>query len=226
MRPDSQLQIETDINPVIYVRWITDLLRLFYSPVSDTNDRNFFRMLSLDPSKRPVIPLQDFVQRINDWHDGDAQSYRKKHVTSPFIIAALLIVRYFQMTGRKVDDFELQYPHKLIVAAFLIGAKITYDRVFTQTYYAQVFGVTVEELNFLELQLLLGLQFNVKCSAGDFRDSNQGYQYCKAAPIPDQKLGLSSSRLYRTSSIRTCSMQSSDAEPEGGLSAKVRELHS
>eukprot|EP00756_Hemistasia_phaeocysticola_P031354 Hpha_TRINITY_DN16348_c0_g1::TRINITY_DN16348_c0_g1_i3::g.59308::m.59308 len=107
----------------------------------------------------PVIDLRAYVQRL-----------KKYFYCSPecFLVAYVLI-------DRLVDKFRDRFRiasysmHRMLLTALMTAAKMRDDKFYTNRYYAQVGGISVTELNFLECYFLNMLDWNIHVSLEHYR---------------------------------------------------------
>ncbi|CAO3703298.1 unnamed protein product [Rhizopus stolonifer] len=65
-----------------------------------------------------------------------------------------------------IDSFNI---HRLIISGIMVSSKFFSDVFFTNTRYAKVGGLPVEELNLLELEFLKMNQFNIHVSVEELQ---------------------------------------------------------
>lgn len=51
--------------------------------------------------------------------------------------------------------------HRIVAAALLVAAKICTDKFYTNAHFAKVAGTSVKDLNRLELEIIVGLRFEL-----------------------------------------------------------------
>jgi len=103
-----------------------------------------FRALHL-----PKITISEYVKRISLNFDCSEEC---------FIIAMIYIER---LTGRNknffINDFNV---HRLILTSVMIATKYYDDQHFDNSYYCRVGGLSLKEINELERELLVMINFN------------------------------------------------------------------
>eukprot|EP00756_Hemistasia_phaeocysticola_P031358 Hpha_TRINITY_DN16348_c0_g1::TRINITY_DN16348_c0_g1_i7::g.59314::m.59314 len=107
----------------------------------------------------PKIDLRAYVQRL-----------KKYFMCSPecFLIAFVLIDRLVW----KFRNFRVACSysiHRMLLTAAVIAVKMRDDKFYTNRYYAQCGGVSVEELNYLECYFLKILDWNIHVSLEHYR---------------------------------------------------------
>eukprot|EP01064_Diplonema_japonicum_P026011 TRINITY_DN37431_c0_g1_i1.p1 TRINITY_DN37431_c0_g1~~TRINITY_DN37431_c0_g1_i1.p1 ORF type:complete len:177 (+),score=36.66 TRINITY_DN37431_c0_g1_i1:56-532(+) len=78
--------------------------------------------------------------------------------------AALLLVE--RLPQKVVSDFTV---HRLLLTAYLIGMKLTSDKIITNKVIALYGGVTMKELNTLERLFLVAIDFKVNITRSQYR---------------------------------------------------------
>ena len=73
-------------------------------------------------------------------------------------------LKVYDDTNLVVNSFNI---HRLIITSFTIAVKFLSDTFYTNSHFAKVGGIHVQELNRLELELLLLLDFNLIISPLD-----------------------------------------------------------
>eukprot|EP00298_Acanthocystis_sp_HF-20_P002774 c13159_g1_i1.p1 GENE.c13159_g1_i1~~c13159_g1_i1.p1 ORF type:complete len:240 (+),score=88.34 c13159_g1_i1:232-951(+) len=91
---------------------------------------------------------------------GDRLGLYMKCDSSSFVIAASLVETLYEINP---DYFCPLSAHKIACTASLLAVKSNQDILFTNSHYAEIFGVTLRELNDLEsfFWRLLGFQIRV-----------------------------------------------------------------
>eukprot|EP00299_Pterocystis_sp_00344_P000756 c10337_g1_i1.p1 GENE.c10337_g1_i1~~c10337_g1_i1.p1 ORF type:complete len:186 (+),score=23.07 c10337_g1_i1:116-673(+) len=89
---------------------------------------------------------------------------------SCFVVAWAYLTR---IRNTNPELFHTSNLHKLMLASLTIAAKYCDDITCTQKYYAQCGGVTVAELNCLEMELLKLIDFRAHVNETEFRQSNK-----------------------------------------------------
>lgn len=99
----------------------------------------------------PTISLPDYLQRIVKYADPGVEA----------LLAAKVLIDRLHLT-HNVFHLTSRTVHRILVAAILLGAKLTRDRYFTNAHFARVVGVSVEELSSLEMCLFSRLDFRLR----------------------------------------------------------------
>ena len=82
------------------------------------------------------------------------------------IIAACLIDRLLERTGLRLSLYNM---HRVVLAALVVTDKSLSDTPFSNTAYASVGGVTLQELNRLERAFLSHIEFDVHVTTATYR---------------------------------------------------------
>eukprot|EP00298_Acanthocystis_sp_HF-20_P004300 c14638_g1_i1.p1 GENE.c14638_g1_i1~~c14638_g1_i1.p1 ORF type:complete len:269 (+),score=129.98 c14638_g1_i1:56-862(+) len=106
--------------------------------------------------KPASLPLLDFVRRIGAHMHASDQAY---------IVGSTYLVR---LQKSHPNIFGQQSAHKISMAVIVVAAKWTDDAFYANSYYAQVGGISLREMNRLELEVLRLLDFNVFVTTTQF----------------------------------------------------------
>eukprot|EP00331_Platyophrya_macrostoma_P013689 CAMPEP_0176415886 /NCGR_PEP_ID=MMETSP0127-20121128/6047_1 /TAXON_ID=938130 /ORGANISM="Platyophrya macrostoma, Strain WH" /LENGTH=316 /DNA_ID=CAMNT_0017795915 /DNA_START=54 /DNA_END=1004 /DNA_ORIENTATION=- len=133
--------------------------------------------------REPAVSLKKYVERLVHY----------MRCTPECFIVALAYIRRVVDAGFPI---HLRSVHRLILTATVVAAKTRDDHYYSMTYYAQVGGVVVSDLNTMELRFLLDvIDFKADVSLEEYR-----YICC------DMNLALQSWR-------RRCQIQQLQATP-------------
>ncbi|QHN85176.1 Cyclin [Arachis hypogaea] len=100
-------------------------------------------------SKAPKLSITRYMERILKY---------ARCSSSCFVIAQIYIDRYFSKNGGYLTSFN---AHRLLVTSLLVAVKFVDDRYFSNAYYAQVGGISTQEMNRMELEFLFSLEFRL-----------------------------------------------------------------
>eukprot|EP00756_Hemistasia_phaeocysticola_P024719 Hpha_TRINITY_DN15964_c1_g3::TRINITY_DN15964_c1_g3_i1::g.73474::m.73474 len=124
-----------------------------------------------DARTQPGIPLYDYLRR---W-------VRHTRCEASCVVAAVMLVdRVCMLSGFPVTALNV---HRLLLAALTVSNKYCLDIPFLNSHYARVGGVSVEELNALERQLLQLLEFDVHLEKEEFQCYVQMFRNNREWPI-------------------------------------------
>ena len=104
----------------------------------------------------PKISIFDYIKRINKYTFIEINT----------MILSLIYIDRICL----VENFELNYYniHKIIFASILIAIKFNEDDIYSNNYFSQVAGVSLKELNLMEKQILVLLEFKLYVDDNDF----------------------------------------------------------
>ncbi|MBA0861164.1 hypothetical protein Goshw_025171 [Gossypium schwendimanii] len=183
-------------NPNVMPNLITFLSSLLQK-VAESNDANrrfkaqkvsVFHGLS-----RPTISIQNYLYRI--------YKYAK---CSPccFIVAYVYLDRFAQrQPSLPINSFNV---HRLLITSVMVAAKFMDDMYYNNAYYAKVGGISTTEMNFLEVDFLFGLGFQLNVTPNTF---NTYYSYLKRETMLQQcppSIVESSLSLGRSLNLHLC----------------------
>lgn len=114
-----------------------------YPIIIKEQKRNIFSL-----QLKPKISISNFLKRIID--------HSKIEIST--LIIGLIYLNKILEKGLFLTDFNV---HKLLSISILIAIKYNEDIISFNYYYAQVFGLTLKDVNFLELSFLKKLDFNL-----------------------------------------------------------------
>ena len=97
----------------------------------------------------PKISIEDYIKRI---------CYSTKMNVSTLILAIIYIDRFCETNGYVLS---LNNIHRILLAACLLSIKFNEDVNLGTQYYADVFGVPINDLNNLECYLYVKLKFSL-----------------------------------------------------------------
>ncbi|KAL1350630.1 hypothetical protein HN51_014666 [Arachis hypogaea] len=100
-------------------------------------------------SKAPKLSITRYMERIVKY---------ARCSSSCFVIAQIYIDRYFSKNGGYLTSFN---AHRLLITSLLVAVKFLDDRYFSNAYYAQVGGISTQEMNRMELEFLFSLEFRL-----------------------------------------------------------------
>eukprot|EP00756_Hemistasia_phaeocysticola_P024718 Hpha_TRINITY_DN15964_c1_g2::TRINITY_DN15964_c1_g2_i3::g.73501::m.73501 len=124
-----------------------------------------------DARRLPTIPLYDYLRR---W-------VRHTRCDVSCVVAAVMLIdRVCMLSGYPVTALNV---HRLLLAALTVSNKYCLDIPFLNSHYARVGGVSVEELNALERQLLQLLEFDVHLEKEEFKCYVQMFRNHREWPI-------------------------------------------
>jgi len=115
--------------------------------------------------KIPSISIENFLKRIIKYTNLE---------NSTLILSLIYIDRYCEITKKKLNK---QNIHRLLFLGVVLAIKFNEDDYYGNAFYAKVGGIVLEELNFLELGFIKGIEYTLFVSEGVY-DKYESY-LCK-----------------------------------------------
>eukprot|EP00298_Acanthocystis_sp_HF-20_P009578 c18389_g1_i3.p1 GENE.c18389_g1_i3~~c18389_g1_i3.p1 ORF type:complete len:147 (+),score=20.65 c18389_g1_i3:80-520(+) len=107
--------------------------------------------------KPPAIAVQPYLERILKYVNCSHESY---------VFALVYMDRIIQ---RNPDFFICSLNiHRVLITSVMIAAKFYDDVYYNNSFYARVGGVSVKELNNLEVEFLFMINFSLYISAEEY----------------------------------------------------------
>jgi len=107
--------------------------------------------------RTPSISIRQYVERIVTYAPCTVEC---------FVVSLVYLNRILQNQGTLF--INARTIHRLLITSVLLAAKYCDDIYFNNKYYARVGGISCGEMNALELEFLLHLQFDCNVSAEEF----------------------------------------------------------
>nr|XP_043610485.1 cyclin-U4-1-like [Erigeron canadensis] len=106
---------------------------------------------------RPTISIQSYLERIFKYANCSPSCY---------VVAYVYLDRFTQQQPAvSINSFNV---HRLLITSVMIAAKFMDDMYYNNAYYAKVGGITTKEINFLEVDFLFGLGFQLNVNPTTF----------------------------------------------------------
>ena len=143
------IQDEEEITKINTVELISDLLKNICEENKKKKIQKSFLIKSFINKNIPSISIKDYLIRLTNY---------SKINESTIIIVLIYIDRI-----TKLNHFLLTYNniHKLILAAFILAIKYNEDIYYSMSIYSKIGGVTLSELNKLELEFIKLIGFDL-----------------------------------------------------------------
>eukprot|EP00357_Protocruzia_adherens_P024892 CAMPEP_0115015722 /NCGR_PEP_ID=MMETSP0216-20121206/26955_1 /TAXON_ID=223996 /ORGANISM="Protocruzia adherens, Strain Boccale" /LENGTH=191 /DNA_ID=CAMNT_0002385931 /DNA_START=165 /DNA_END=740 /DNA_ORIENTATION=+ len=107
-------------------------------------------MASFSATKVPSMPLEEYMNRILHYADCSSVCY---------VVALIYIDRVIRNTpGMQLTAFNV---HRLVLISIMLAAKFVDDYHYDNYQYSKVGGISLQELNSLEVLFLGALQFDL-----------------------------------------------------------------
>ncbi|XP_010506407.1 PREDICTED: cyclin-U4-1-like [Camelina sativa] len=106
---------------------------------------------------RPTITIQSYLERIFKYANCSP---------SCFVVAYVYLDRFtHRQPSLPINSFNV---HRLLITSVMVAAKFLDDLYYNNAYYAKVGGISTKEMNFLELDFLFGLGFELNVTPNTF----------------------------------------------------------
>ncbi|KAL9258962.1 Cyclin-U4-1-like protein [Drosera capensis] len=133
--------------------------------VTDSNDAhhrsNLQHVSVFDGLSCPAISIHSYLERIFQYANCSS---------SCFVVAYVYLDRFVQRQSTvAIDSWNV---HRLVITSVLVAAKFMDDVYYNNAYYAKIGGISTAEMNFLEVDFLFGLRFQLNVTPNTF------YTYC------------------------------------------------
>jgi hypothetical protein len=128
------------------------------------------RFVALD---RPTVSIQSYIARVAQYSRNNAQA---------FILALIYIDRLIQRNPTFL--ITSLNAHRLFLTAIMTAAKFSNDFYFKNSFYAKVGGVSLEEMNSLELEFLFRIHFDLFVPESTFMQYRQNLSVFHAESSP------------------------------------------
>ena len=121
--------------------------------IIDTKQRSPF---DFEDDQRPTIGLRAYIERFvnGPWCSDEAMS-----------ITLLIIDR---IVSKSQIVMTMNNVFLLFATSFMISSKVHDDKFYTNKWFAYVSGVSIREINSLELAALISIDFDVSVSQPDW----------------------------------------------------------
>eukprot|EP00451_Oxyrrhis_marina_P014730 CAMPEP_0204312076 /NCGR_PEP_ID=MMETSP0469-20131031/2751_1 /ASSEMBLY_ACC=CAM_ASM_000384 /TAXON_ID=2969 /ORGANISM="Oxyrrhis marina" /LENGTH=199 /DNA_ID=CAMNT_0051292147 /DNA_START=41 /DNA_END=640 /DNA_ORIENTATION=- len=104
-----------------------------------------------------AMSIEDYVMRIGEYCNATAGAYT---------MALLYLRRFCSVTSAPLTERNV---HRLFAVCLLVGFKFVDDDTCTNEFFAHVAGMSVKELNQLEKQFMLVLDWHVTATEMEFK---------------------------------------------------------
>ncbi|KAI3410244.1 Cyclin [Psidium guajava] len=106
---------------------------------------------------RPAISIRSYLERILKYANCSP---------SCFVVAFVYLERFAQQQpALPINSLNV---HRLLITSVMVAAKFLDDIYYNNAYYAKVGGISTVEMNFLEVDFLFGLGFNLNVTPTAF----------------------------------------------------------
>ena len=112
--------------------------------------------MSFNTNNIPNITIQKYLERIFKYTEAEE---------STFIIALIYIDRINQISDIIITPYNI---HRIIFISVLLAIKYNEDITFDFDYYAQVAGISIDELKSLEIEFVCLVKFKLYINKEQF----------------------------------------------------------
>ncbi|XWS47721.1 hypothetical protein CRYUN_Cryun13aG0008600 [Craigia yunnanensis] len=142
---------------------------------------------------RPTISIRSYLERIFKYANCSP---------SCFVVAYVYLDRFVQMQpSLPINSFNV---HRLLITSVLVSAKFMDDMYYNNAYYAKVGGISIVEMNLLEVDFLFGLGFQLNVTPATFHTYCSFLQREMWMQSPIQHLAEPSLNIGRALKIHCC----------------------
>ncbi|KAI9915882.1 hypothetical protein PsorP6_007770 [Peronosclerospora sorghi] len=123
---------------------------------SDRMPVGYYHKTKFEAFRAPGISVLDYLTRIHKYASCSPEC---------FVLALVYIDRLHQMQGFVLTELNV---HRVVITSVVLAAKFFDDHYFNNAYYAKVGGVPCPEMNELEVEYLLLINFSLYVSCETF----------------------------------------------------------
>ena len=110
---------------------------------------NVTKFCALTP---PAISVRSYLERIGQYADCSPGCF-------------VLSMVYIDRLGMRLSPLNV---HRLLITAVCVASKFLDDSFYPNSFYAQLGGIPLEELNRLEVEFLFSLNFSLHVSPSEY----------------------------------------------------------
>ncbi|KAI9296618.1 cyclin-domain-containing protein [Neoconidiobolus thromboides FSU 785] len=166
---------------------ITDTINMVASYITQLSDLNSIQENSgyttFHARSVPNIDITSYLIRIQRYCPTSNESYLAMIIYLHRIIKLNMENKFsYNFT---VDAYSI---HRLIITSIMVSSKYYSDVFFTNSRYAKVGGISVMELNHLELELLISLNFDITITLEELQYYGDQLINSNLSYLPPQQL--------------------------------------
>ncbi|KAF4321604.1 hypothetical protein BBO99_00004576 [Phytophthora kernoviae] len=113
----------------------------------------YYHKTKFEAFRAPGISIRDYLMRIHKYASCSPEC---------FVLALVYMDRLHQMQGFVLTELNV---HRVVITSIVLAAKFFDDHYFNNAYYAKVGGVPCPEMNELEVEYLLLINFSLHVSS-------------------------------------------------------------
>jgi len=114
--------------------------------------------------KVPSIDFGKYVERLIQ--NSNVWAGEKHGMESIGVRSALVAIEYLSRASVKISAMTV---HRYFLTSFLIGIKLMYDYYMSNSYWANVGGISLQEINEMEIAFCVCLKWNFAVSVDAFK---------------------------------------------------------
>ncbi|KAJ1427340.1 cyclin-domain-containing protein, partial [Ochromonadaceae sp. CCMP2298] len=177
-------EVEDAVRPSMVVKVANVLEKLICGNTDSTtkvDEASKKEFLKFQSSYAPDVTIESYLERIRRY---------SRCSDACFVMALVYIDRLID--GKKLMLSALNV-HRLLITAVMLAAKFHDDLFYNNAYYAKLGGLTLQELNHLEIELLNLLSFKMFVSDsayGKYTTQLQSYVLMIEAPVTSNPLHM------------------------------------
>lgn len=119
---------------------------------NSTFQKNIFSTLNT-----PKISIRDYLERMRKYFHCSVEC---------FVLSLIYFDRLIQNADYVANSYNI---HRLLLASVVTAAKFFDDSYYVNSYYASVGGVSLEELNELEISFLFTIRFGLHVDCDEYQ---------------------------------------------------------
>uniref|UniRef100_M4BY71 Cyclin n=1 Tax=Hyaloperonospora arabidopsidis (strain Emoy2) TaxID=559515 RepID=M4BY71_HYAAE len=116
---------------------------------SDRMPLGYYHKTKFEAFRAPGISVRDYLLRIHKYASCSPEC---------FVLALVYVDRLHQLQGFVLTELNV---HRVVITSIVLAAKFFDDHYFNNAYYAKVGGVPCPEMNELEVEYLLLINFSL-----------------------------------------------------------------
>ncbi|WJX91632.1 Cyclin-U4-1 [Trifolium repens] len=150
-------ELESPMMPKL-ISFLSSLLEKVAESNDETQTQQKQKISVFHGETRPNISIQSYLERI----------FKYANCSSSCIIVAYVYLDRFTrlQPSLPINSFNV---HRLLITSVMVAAKFMDDVCYNNAYYAKVGGIPKSEMNFLELDFLFGVGFNLNVTPVTFQ---------------------------------------------------------
>lgn len=160
---EGELETEEEIEINVSDKTIHSIAKIFETLIQENKKiKDYKKILRSQASSpfsnkvKPPITLENYLSRIGEYSGVEA---------STMIIALVYIDRVVDSSHVIITEYNI---HRLLFTSILCASKYNEDSVYDNTYYSEIAGVSIKELNSMEASLAEMLDFKFFVDTDEF----------------------------------------------------------